>query len=43
MEASESLFGCLEQVPDPRKARLTGVCKHEIIATNQPRRAWITA
>ena len=26
MEAVESLFECLEQVPDPRRARLTGVC-----------------
>ena len=33
--------------PPSQRARgpggLTGVCKHEIIATNQPRRAWITA
>ena len=29
MEASESLFGCLEQVPDPRKARGVANCsKH---------------
>ena len=29
--------------PLPRTGGLTRVCKHEIIATNQPRRAWIPA
>ena len=43
MEAAESLFKCLEQVPDPRKARLTGVCQNEIVATDRPRHPRIPA
>ena len=49
-KAPADAAACREPVPaepgpanPPRTDRLTGVCKHEIMATNQPRRAWITA